>query len=229
MDIADHWLFSSGNRYVLATNRKLKVTTPRPNLALQAAAYHEAGSRPGRRNLGVVLRSRCTYYAYRFTAASQHWISTLRKSPPLTASRISFPVIGTMSVSSRLPRSISFVTVEVNPFHEIKKPRLHRRLRFSIFSRKITTSSFPHLPVQFLHSAKSRADSRRRRGSLLSFTIEMSISSVAVRTAATYGKSWNSFKQPAAQFLKASALVVSCLSFINRLYKRVEAGRPPTG
>ena len=127
MDIADHWLFSSGNRYVLATNRKLKVTTPRPNLALQAAAYHEAGSRPGRRNLGVVLRSRCTYYAYRFTAASQHWISTLRKSPPLTASRISFPVIGTMSVSSRLPRSISFVTVEVNPFHEIKKPRLHRR------------------------------------------------------------------------------------------------------
>ena len=63
VDIADHWLFSSGNRYVLATNRKLKVTTPRPNLALQAAAYHEAGSRPGRRNLGVVLRSRCTYYA----------------------------------------------------------------------------------------------------------------------------------------------------------------------
>jgi hypothetical protein len=104
------------------------------------------------------------------------------KSPSRTAARIALPVIGTISMSSRLPRSISFVTVVANPFHEIKKPSVQRRFRFSSFSRKMTNSSLPHLPLQFLHSAKISADSRLRRGSGLSLRMEMSISSVAVRT-----------------------------------------------
>lgn len=118
---------------------------------------------------------------YRLTADSQHWRSACAKLPSRTAARSSLPVIGTIRNASRLPPSISLVTVEVNPFHEIRKPRLDRLLLFLIFSRKMTNSSLPHLPVQFLHSAKSRADSRRRRGSARSFSVEMSISSVAVR------------------------------------------------
>ena len=118
---------------------------------------------------------------YILTAASQHWRSTCSKLPSRTAARSSLPVIGTIRVSSRLPRSISFVTVEVNPFQEIKKPRLDRRFLFSNFSRNMTNSSLLHFPVQFLHSTRSKADSRRRRGSALSFKMDMSISSVAVR------------------------------------------------
>jgi len=63
---------------------------------------------------------------HRWTAASQHDASTRAKSPFRAAALISLPVTGTTSARSRLPRSISFVTVPANPFHEIKKPREQR-------------------------------------------------------------------------------------------------------
>jgi hypothetical protein len=71
---------------------------------------------------------------YRFTARSQHCRRILVKSPDRTAARISSPVIGTTSVSSLLPRSISVVTVSAKPFHEIRKPSAHLWLRFSSFA-----------------------------------------------------------------------------------------------
>jgi hypothetical protein len=39
--------------------------------------------------------------------------------------RISFPVIGTIRMSSRLPSCIYFVKVVANPLYEIKKPATH--------------------------------------------------------------------------------------------------------
>ena len=106
----------------------------------------------------------------------------MRKFPSRTASRITAPVNGTTRIRSRLPRNISFVTVEVKPFHETRKPSEQRSDRFSSFSWKITNSSLPHFPDQFLHSASIKASSRRNLASWLSFRMLMSISSVAVRT-----------------------------------------------
>jgi len=117
-----------------------------------------------------------------WTARSQRPKRTPRKSLERTDDRISSPVIGTISVSSRLPRNISFVIVSAKPFQEIKKPSVERWLRFSIFSLNNTKSFFPHFPVQFLHSARINAASRRSRASLQSFRTDISISSVAVRT-----------------------------------------------
>ena len=94
---------------------------------------------------------------------------------------MSAPTTGTIKQSSRLPRSISLVTVSANPFHEIRKPSVQRRFLFSIFALNVVNSFLPHLPVQFLHSAMMTAPSRRNRASLASLMIEMSISSVSVR------------------------------------------------
>lgn len=119
--------------------------------------------------------------SHRLTASSQHLTSTSKMFPSLTAARMSLPVTGTTRVSSRLPRNISFVIVVANPFHETRKPRVQRFFRFSIFCLKITNSFFPHLELQFLHSTRRIAASRRNRGSALSFRTRISISSVAVR------------------------------------------------
>src|ERR1017187_3190349 len=51
---------------------------------------------------------------HRLTALSQHCRSVWAKSPERTAERMSLPVIGTMRICSRLPRSISLVTVSLN-------------------------------------------------------------------------------------------------------------------
>lgn len=107
---------------------------------------------------------------------------TVLKSSVRIALRMSSPVIGTTRISSRLPRSISFVMVSAKPFQETRKPTVARPLRFSSLLRNRTNSFLPHFPVQFLHSAKIRAPSRRSLGSSLSFRTETSISSVAVRT-----------------------------------------------
>lgn len=61
----------------------------------------------------------------RFTALSQHSRRTAAKALVRTARRMSSPVIGTTSVFSRLPRSISLVTVPLKPFQETRNPRLH--------------------------------------------------------------------------------------------------------
>jgi len=67
----------------------------------------------------------CCPLPHRFTARSQHCRRVFVKSPERTAERISSPVIGMTRICSRLPRSISLVSVPVKPFHEIKKPRVH--------------------------------------------------------------------------------------------------------
>src|SRR5579859_533475 len=119
---------------------------------------------------------------YRLTAFCHSRSMTVGKLPSRTASRITAPSKGTTRIRSLLPLSISLVTVDVKPFQEIKKPSEHRSDRFSSFLRKMTNSSFPHFPAQFLHSASISASSRRSLGSWLSLRILMSISSVAVRT-----------------------------------------------
>ena len=72
----------------------------------------------------------------------------------LTAARIGWPSIGTSKTRSCEPRSISLVTVTLNPFHETRKPREHRPFRFSIFSLNSTSSFFPHFDIQSLHSTR---------------------------------------------------------------------------
>lgn len=62
-----------------------------------------------------------------------------------------------------------------------QKAEGHLWLRVSSSAWRTTNSFLPHLPVQFLHSARINAPSRRRRGSSLSFTSEISICSVSVR------------------------------------------------
>lgn len=57
-----------------------------------------------------------------------------------------------------------------------------RWLRFSIFCRNRTSSSLPHLPDQFLHSARINASLRLKGDAVLPLRMEMSISSVSVRT-----------------------------------------------
>lgn len=120
-------------------------------------------------------------HLYTLTACLQQRARTSLKLLSHTASRISSPFMGTINVSSLVPRSISLVTVSLNPFHEIKNPSEHLALRFSILLLKSTNSFFPHLDVQFLHSTRRSALSLLKRGSVLSLIISMSISSVSVR------------------------------------------------
>jgi hypothetical protein len=107
--------------------------------------------------------------SYRITPSGQEHID---KVAVANRSANLLPSSSTIKMPSRVPRSNSLVTVFANPFQEIRKPSEHRRFLFSIFSRNITTSSFPHLLVQFLHSAGRIADSRRKRGSALSLSVK---------------------------------------------------------
>ena len=66
-----------------------------------------------------------------FGIAYEMDVTSAHRSPERTAERMSSPVIGTTRIGSRLPRSISLVTVPLNPFHEIRNPRVHLWLRFS--------------------------------------------------------------------------------------------------
>lgn len=155
--------------------RRFYVAAPRKRPFSTHANLHFSQNRPQR---SCALK----YLAlYRLTALSQQAMSMFTKSPERTAVRISSPAIGTTRISSRLPCSISLVTVSLNPFQEMRKPKVHLWLRFSSLARKTINSFLPHLLVQFLHSARIRAPSRRKRGSSLPFTTEISISSVSVR------------------------------------------------
>ena len=87
----------------------------------------------GRKNCGP-----CS--AHMFTATSQHDVRILAKSPFLMAVLMCSPVRSTIRPLSRLPRSISFVTVCANPFHEIRKPS---RQRAKSFMNELANSGRP--------------------------------------------------------------------------------------